>query len=214
MGVTGHLPQSMTEPFGALFTQGMVVHECYYQLDNDNKPVWFEPEKVRIEGEGDSRTATLVESGAPVNIGDIVKMSKSKKNIVDPDDIIASYGADCARWFMLSDSPPERDVIWTEAGVAGASRFMQRIWRLVDIVEEKGCELGSSMPSQFGDDAMALRRAAHKTVHQVSQNIEGLRFNVSVAQIYELVNHVQSLLAKMTRASTGPFARSVSCWYK
>ncbi len=196
MGATGHLPQGMNEPFGALFTQGMVVHECYFQLDRDQKPVWFEPDKVRIEGEGEARKAVLIENGEPVEIGDIVKMSKSKKNIVDPDDIIASYGADCARWFMLSDSPPERDVIWTEAGVAGASRFMQRVWRLIDTVEDKACDQGSPMPTAFCEEAWALRRAAHKTVHQVGHNIEGLRFNVSVAQIYELMNQVQSTAGK------------------
>ena len=118
-------------------------------------------------------------------IGAIEKMSKSRKNLVDPDDIIAGYGADCARWFMLSDSPPERDVIWTEAGVAGASRFIQRIWRMVDEIIAEGAAKGTERPATFGDDALALRRAVHKTLHQVGQNIEGLRFNVSVAQLYE-----------------------------
>ncbi len=192
MAEAGHLPPDMKEPFSALFTQGMVVHECYFQKTEDGKPIWLEPEKVHIEGEGGNRVATLVETGDPVCIGDIIKMSKSKKNIVDPDDIIASYGADCARWFMLSDSPPERDVIWTEAGVAGASRFIQRIWRLIGIVLEKGCEHSAQKPDTLCDEALALRRVAHKTVHQVGQNIEDLRFNVSVAQLYEFVNAVQS----------------------
>jgi len=192
MGDTGHLSTDMKEPFGALFTQGMVVHECYFQKTADDRQIWFEPEKINISGEGENRTATLVETGETVEIGDIVKMSKSKKNIVDPDDIIANYGADCARWFMLSDSPPERDVIWTEAGVVGAGRFMQRVWRFIDMIEEKEIQLNESRPSEFCEDALALRRAAHKTVNQVGQNIEGLRFNVSVAQLYEFVNHLQS----------------------
>ncbi len=192
MGASGHLPQGMKEPFGALFTQGMVIHETYKAEDGR----WLLPTEVRIEGDGDNRKAYEIESGSPVEIGSIEKMSKSKKNLVDPDDIIAGYGADCARWFMLSDSPPERDVIWTEAGVAGASRFMQRVWRLMETIAERGAERGSPMPTTFGDDALALRRAAHKTVHQVGQNIEGLRFNVSVAQIYELVNYVQGLSGK------------------
>jgi len=196
MGQTQHLPANMKEPFKALFTQGMVIHECYYQQSAYGKRIWFEPDKVRIEGEGSNRMATLIDTGEAVTIGDIVKMSKSKKNIVDPDDIIAAYGADCARWFMLSDSPPERDVIWTEAGVAGANRFMQRIWRLIDTIAEKGSECGSPKPKEFCDAALTLRRSTHKTVHQVALNIEGLRFNVSVAQLYEYVNFVQYNLKK------------------
>ena len=115
------------EPFAGLFTQGMVVHETYRAANGD----WIEPASVKIEGMGEARRATLLSTGAPVEIGSIEKMSKSKKNTIDPDDIIAAYGADTARWFMLSDSPPERDVIWTEEGVQGAWRFVQRLWRLV-----------------------------------------------------------------------------------
>ncbi len=117
----------MDEPFAGLFTQGMVVHETYRAKNGD----WVEPAEVKIEGMGDARHAVLASTGEPVEIGAIEKMSKSKKNTVDPDDIIAAYGADTARWFMLSDSPPERDVIWTEEGVQGAWRFVQRLWRLV-----------------------------------------------------------------------------------
>ena len=95
----------------------MVTHETYSRNGQ-----WLLPTEIKIEGEGDNRRATEIATGEPVQIGSIEKMSKSKKNLVDPDDIISAYGADCARWFMLSDSPPERDVIWTEAGVAGASR--------------------------------------------------------------------------------------------
>ena len=193
---TGHLPQGTKEPFNALFTQGMVVHEAYYQADDNGLPAWIEPKSVRIEGEGDERRAFHVETGEAVEIGDTVKMSKSKKNVVDPDDIIASYGADCARWFMVSDSPPDRDVIWTEAGVAGAGRFIQRVWRLVNEVVENGAAHGSEMPTEFGADAVALRRVAHKTLHQVSQNIEGLRYNVAVAQVYEFANALQSATNK------------------
>ena len=123
-------------------------------------------------------------------------MSKSRKNIVDPDDIIAHYGADCARWFMLSDSPPERDVIWTEAGVDGAGRFMQRVWRLVDEGADTAATTGTAKPAAFGPEATALRRAAHKTLDQVARTIEGLRFNVAVAQIYEFTNVLGSALGK------------------
>jgi len=151
---------------------------------------------VRIEGEGDQRRAYEIATGAPVQIGPVEKMSKSKKNLVDPDDIISTYGADCARWFMLSDSPPERDVIWTEAGVSGASRFMQRVWRLIDEALPKAAPKGSPKPGEFGPDADALRRAAHKALAKVSQNIETLRFNVAVAQIYEFASTLHAALGK------------------
>ncbi|MGI9477448.1 MAG: leucine--tRNA ligase [Hyphomicrobiaceae bacterium] len=188
---SGHLPQGTKEPFKALFTQGMVIHETYKADDGR----WLLPIEVTIEGDGDKRVATEVASGKPAEIGAIEKMSKSKKNLVDPDDIITGYGADCARWFMLSDSPPERDVIWTEAGVAGASRYIQRIWRMIHEIIEQGAAKGTEMPGKFGDEAMKLRRAVHKALHQVGQNIEGLRFNVAVAQLYEVANAIQSALA-------------------
>ncbi len=193
---TGHLPQGMKEPFKALFTQGMVVHETYFQRNDKGFPVWIEPKSVRFEGEGDGRRAVSVDTGEAVEIGDVVKMSKSKKNVIDPDDIITEYGADCARWFMLSDSPPDRDVEWTEAGVAGASRFIQRIWRLVNDVIAKGSARDAAKPAVFGEDATALRRAAHKALDNVGHNIESLRYNVAVAQIYEFANTLQASLAK------------------
>jgi len=184
---TGHL--HLKEPFEGLFTQGMVTHETY-KIGNR----WLLPSEVRIEGEGDKRRAYEIATGQPVEIGSIEKMSKSKKNLVDPDDIISTYGADCARWFMLSDSPPERDVIWTEAGVSGASRFMQRVWRLIHELLPKAAPKGSPKPAEFCSEALALRRAAHKTLYRVGQNIENLRFNVAVAQIYEFTGTLQSAL--------------------
>jgi len=189
MMATGHL--HVKEPFAGLFTQGMVTHETYSRNGR-----WLLPIEVRIEGEGDQRRAYEIATGEPVEIGSIEKMSKSKKNLVDPDDIISTYGADCARWFMLSDSPPERDVIWTEAGVSGASRFMQRVWRLIDEVLPKAAPKGRPKPSEFSADAEALRRASHKTLARVSQNIENLRFNVAVAQIYEFASTLQSALGR------------------
>ena len=190
MVATGHL--NVKEPFGGLFTQGMVIHETYSNRNGQ----WLLPSEVRIEGEGDQRRAYEIATGAPVQIGPVEKMSKSKKNLVDPDDIISTYGADCARWFMLSDSPPERDVIWTEAGVSGASRFMQRVWRLIDEALPKAAPKGSPKPGEFGPDADALRRAAHKALAKVSQNIETLRFNVAVAQIYEFASTLHAALGK------------------
>jgi leucyl-tRNA synthetase len=190
MTATGHL--DVTEPFAGLFTQGMVVHETY----KSGSGQWLLPAEVRIEGDGEARCAFELASGAPVEIGAIEKMSKSKKNLVDPDDIIAQHGADCARWFMLSDSPPERDVIWTEAGVAGAGRFIQRIWRLVDEVAEIAAPADAPMPAKFGAPADELRRACHKALAKVGGHIEALRFNVAVAQIYEFTSALQSTLGK------------------
>ncbi|MGE0627892.1 MAG: class I tRNA ligase family protein, partial [Hyphomicrobiaceae bacterium] len=113
----------------------------------------------------------------------------------DPDDIITHHGADCARWFMLSDSPPERDVIWTEAGVAGAGRFIQRVWRLVEDAADRAAAREAPMPAQFGPAAMQLRRAGHKAVSRVAGHVEGLRFNVAVAQIYEFASALQAALS-------------------
>ena len=163
MQATGHL-NTLKEPFEGMFTQGMVVHETYKGPDG-----WVTPVDVKVEEVDGKRSATLLSSGAPIEIGSIEKMSKSKKNVVDPDDIIASYGADTARWFMLSDSPPERDVIWTEAGVEGAHRFVQRIWRLIS---EAAPALAGVTPDAAGDgDAGAVSKAAHRTVKAVGEDI-------------------------------------------
>ncbi|MFL5218553.1 MAG: class I tRNA ligase family protein, partial [Microvirga sp.] len=136
-------------------------------------------------------------TGAPIAIGPIEKMSKSRKNTVDPDDIIASFGADTARWFMLSDSPPERDVIWTEEGVQGAARFVQRVWRLVGEIAEavgNGDAKANGSAAEDAPEALAIRKAAHRALAAVEEAIEGLRFNVAVAKIYELANALQALL--------------------
>ncbi|MGS1094431.1 leucine--tRNA ligase [Aquamicrobium terrae] len=180
MKATGHL-NTVEEPFEGLFTQGMVVHETYKGAQG-----WVTPAEIRIEEVDGQRKARLLADGTPVAIGPIEKMSKSKKNVVDPDDIIASYGADTARWFMLSDSPPERDVIWTEAGVEGAHRFVQRVWRLVsdavpvlsDVAPKAGTE----------GDALAVSRGVHKILKAVGEDIERLHFNRAVARLYELTN--------------------------
>jgi leucyl-tRNA synthetase len=195
MGVTGHLAANVAEPFAALFTQGMVVHETYKSQSGS----WLLPTEVRLEGEGDTRSAVEIATGQPATIGSIEKMSKSKKNLVDPDDIIGEHGADCARWFVLSDSPPDRDVIWTESGVTGAGRFIQRVWRIVeDVAGGQGSPKTEKKPDQMSPQANALRRAAHKALHNVSQNIEQLRFNVAIAQIYELTNAVSASLNQST----------------
>jgi len=155
------------EPFAALFTQGMVTHETYALGDGS----WLSPSEVRRDGED----YVHIESGAPVTAGRVVKMSKSKKNVVDPDAIIAQYGADAVRWFMLSDSPPERDLPWSEAGIEGCWRFVQRLWRL----------FGSLDPAATGEDKPLARRA-HQAIVAVGEDIEALAFNKAVARIYEL----------------------------
>jgi leucyl-tRNA synthetase len=167
----------------------MVVHETYRAKDGS----WVEPGDVRIEVNGTERRGFHVDTGAPIEIGAIEKMSKSKKNVVDPDDIIASYGADTARWFMLSDSPPDRDVIWTDEGVQGAARFVQRLWRLVgEIAERTGNSAG--MPAALGEPALTLRRASHRALHAVGLDIERLGFNRCIAHIYSLTNAIGKAL--------------------
>ncbi|EXL01515.1 leucine--tRNA ligase [Aquamicrobium defluvii] len=180
MKATGHV-NVVEEPFEGLFTQGMVVHETYKGPQG-----WVSPAELRIEEVDGQRRASLLSDGTPVSIGSIEKMSKSKKNVVDPDDIIASYGADTARWFMLSDSPPERDVIWTEAGVEGAHRFVQRVWRLVS----DAVPVLSGVAPETGTegDALAVSRGAHKILKAVGEDIERLHFNRAVARLYELTN--------------------------
>ncbi len=200
MMATGHL--GVAEPFKGLFTQGMVVHETYR-----NAAGWVEPAQVHVTGEGETRKAVLLSDSSPVEIGSIEKMSKSKKNVVDPDDIIASYGADTARWFMLSDSPPERDVIWTESGVEGAHRFVQRVWRLVSELGESA----SVSQSGEGPDGSSIRKTAHKTLKHVGADIERLGFNKSVARLYELVNELAPAAALVSSGKGNAELVSATC---
>jgi leucyl-tRNA synthetase len=195
MKATGHA--GLDEPFAGLFTQGMVVHETYQRQNGE----WVTPAEVKLEGSEDSRKATLIATGEPIIIGGIEKMSKSKKNTIDPDDIMGSYGADVARWFMLSDSPPERDVEWTERGVQGAFRFIQRLWRLVGEIAEAA---PITRPDSFSEPALAVRKAAHGALAKVSDAIETLHFNVGVAHIYEFANALGSAIARP--AATPDFA--------
>ncbi len=183
MHKTGHA--AIDEPFKGLFTQGMVTHETYKDADGS----WLFPEDVTSR-EGKTVRA---KTGAPVTVGSVESMSKSKKNVVDPDSIISAYGADTARWFMLSDTPPERDIEWTSGGVEGAHRFVQRVWRLVGDVAARTATAREA-PAKLEADAEHLRRATHKTVAGVTAAIERLRFNSGVAQIYELTNALSSAL--------------------
>jgi leucyl-tRNA synthetase len=158
------------EPFEGLFTQGMVCHETYRASDG----TWLLPEEVERTSGG---KVVRLSDKSPVEVGRSEKMSKSKKNVVDPDQIIRDYGADTARWFMLSDSPPERDLEWTEAGVAGAWRFQQRLYRLVTDALAGLPRPGTPKPASFSDEAMALRRGAHKAIAGVSADVEPFPFN-------------------------------------
>jgi leucyl-tRNA synthetase len=196
MQATGHL-NTLKEPFEGMFTQGMVVHETY-----KGPTGWVTPAEVKIEDADGKRAASLLSNGTPVEIGAIEKMSKSKKNVVDPDDIIGSYGADTARWFMLSDSPPERDVIWTEAGVEGAHRFVQRVWRMVS---EAAPALAGIQPQAASEgSAGAVSKAAHRAVKAVGEDISRLGFNRAVARIYELTNALQVPLAEVVEGKASP----------
>ncbi len=180
MKATGHI--AMDEPFAGMFTQGMVVHETYRKQDG----TFASPAEINIETIGDKRRATLLTTKETVEIGPIEKMSKSKRNTVDPDDIIGTYGADTARWFMLSDSPPDRDVIWSEEGVQGAGRFVQRVWRLVNTAAPHLPKPGTPI-DESNDAALALRRASHRTLAEISTSIERLRFNTAIARLYTFV---------------------------
>jgi leucyl-tRNA synthetase len=178
---TGWLPETCAEPFAALFTQGMVCHETYRSADGR----WLSPDEVEVGPAGVVERAT----GAPVAVGPSIKMSKSKKNVVDPERIIADYGADVARWFMLSDSPPERDVEWTAAGVEGAARHVQRVWRLLGqalpLLPAPGAPLGGEEGA-----ALSLRKITHRTIAGVTSDIEGFGFNKAVARLYEFLNAI------------------------
>ncbi len=178
---TGHLPEGAAEPFNALFTQGMVTHETYSTKDAQGRTVWHAPSEVVRTDSG-----AKLEDGTPVEIGPVIKMSKSKKNVVDPMEIIDQYGADTARWFVMSDSPPERDVEWTAAGADAAWKHLQRVWRLVAELEDTP----PAVDVKDGAGAIALRRLTHRTIADVTASIEGFSFNKGVAKLYELTNAV------------------------
>lgn len=171
----------VAEPFAGLFTQGMVTHETYKAQDGR----WLSPEEVRKDSAG----AIEIASGDVAEIGRIEKMSKSKKNTVDPEPIVDQYGADAVRWFMLSDSPPERDLEWSENGIEGAWRFVQRLWRLFD-----------GLADAQGEDK-DLDRKLHRTIAGVASDIEALTFNKSVARLYELVNAIEKAPPSASRAN-------------
>jgi leucyl-tRNA synthetase len=181
---------NIEEPFKGLFTQGMVTHETYRGVDGR----WLAPDEVSKDDSGQLIDA----AGAPASRGRVEKMSKSKRNTVDPEPIVSRYGADAVRWFMLSDSPPERDLEWSIGGIEGAARFVQRVWKLAT------AETGSKAPSAAvptGKDE-ALKRKLHRTICAAGEAIEALQFNKAVAQLYELVSMIEKAPASATRAES------------
>ena len=178
---------SVREPFAGLFTQGMVTHETYRRAGGE----WVEPGAVELVSEGNQRRAVLVETGEPLVIGDIEKMSKSKKNTVAPSEIFDAYGVDAARLFVLSDSPPDRDIQWTTGGVQGAWRFVNRVWDEFDSQPE-----GVATAAAADEAAQALRRATHKLIKQITDAIETFRFNSGIARLYEFLNLLKDNPAK------------------
>jgi leucyl-tRNA synthetase len=175
MHLTGHLPEKCKEPFNALFTQGMVTHAIYKTTGADGRPVYHYPEDVDLrDGKG------FLKDGSQVEIIPSAKMSKSKNNVVDPVAIIQQYGADTARWFVLSDSPPERDVEWTASGAEAAARHLARVYRIA-------AEVAEAEESPTGDDE-ALLREMHKAIHDVTQGVESFGFNASIARLYAFTN--------------------------
>ncbi len=178
----------VAEPFAGLFTQGMVTHETYSRPQGEGlPPMWFTPDEVERTG----TSATLKDDGLAVEIGRVIKMSKSKKNVIDPDAILGRYGADAVRWFVLSDSPPERDLAWSEAGIDGAWRFVQRVWRLAE----------DTATAADGAADVKLDRSVHRAIAAVTSDIDRLQFNKAVARLYELVGALE-------RSDAGPSRRA------
>ncbi|HTC84334.1 MAG TPA: leucine--tRNA ligase [Rhizomicrobium sp.] len=168
----------VAEPFAGLFTQGMVCHETYMDAEGN----WVSPDEI----EKRDGKAFFRDTGQEVKIGASEKMSKSKKNVVAPEPIIAEYGADTIRWFMLSDTPPERDIEWTDAGAEGCWRFVQRVWRLC--TEAKDLPVPGTPAAADDETSKSLRQATHKAIAAVTEHLEHLRFNSAVAQLYTLAN--------------------------
>ena len=176
MQICGHLPEKSREPFNALFTQGMVTHAIYQTIGDNGRPVYHYPDQVEMR---DSK-AFLKDGGQEVEIIPSAKMSKSKNNVVDPLAIISAYGADTARWFVLSDSPPERDVEWTAAGADAAFKHLNRVWRIAE-------EVAASDAGATAEDE-ALLREMHKAIRDVTLGVESFGFNAAIAKLYAFTN--------------------------
>jgi leucyl-tRNA synthetase len=193
MRLTGHI--EIDEPFASLFTQGMVIHSTF----RTRKGEWILPAEAMEKDGGWVHVST----GEELIIGPPEKMSKSKKNVIDPETIIEQYGADTARWFMLSDTPPERDIEWTESGVSGAWRFTQRLWRLINDISTLPLPEKDPPPGRH-EASLALRRSIHQTLYAVGLDIESLRFNRAIARIYELANILGASFGSLQSAPMSP----------
>ena len=200
MKLTGHL--GLKEPFANLFTQGMVIHETFKSKSGN----WVLPADVQKQGD----KWTQISTGDELSIGPAEKMSKSKKNVVDPEEIIDQYGADTARWFMLSDSPPERDIEWTESGVEGAWKFAQKLWRCITQISELSAESSANISENFTESAQQLRKVCHKTLSSIGEDIESLRFNRAIAHTHEFVNQLSNTLRINNRDEGDIFALTES----
>ncbi len=190
---TGHIPNKAIEPFSSLFTQGMVCHETY----KDKIGKWLAPNEVKeLKKDNNKRTFINIKTGSLVEVGQSVKMSKSKKNVVDPEDIIEQFGADTARWFMMSDSPPERDVEWTTAGVEAAWRHLQKVWRISYKIYDEGKKVNSANKFKIAlsenKEDNELLRASHNSIKNVTYCLTNFSFNKAVAQMYELTNFISN----------------------
>jgi leucyl-tRNA synthetase len=194
---------SVKEPFAGLFTQGMLTHETYRTQSGE----WVEPDDVKLDNAGGKRSAVRISTGESLTIGDIEKMSKSKKNVVSPEEVIDAYGVDAARLFVLSDSPPERDVQWTTGGVEGAWRFVNRVWAEFDGLD------GAQAADGDAEATLGLRRATHKSIKAVTDGFEGFRFNSAIARLYEFVNILKAsggASAEAKREALSVLARLIS----
>jgi leucyl-tRNA synthetase len=184
MQQSGHI--EIDEPFSGLFTQGMVNHATF----RDSEGNWVEPQNVINTSDNKAERA---DTGLPVEIGRVEKMSKSKKNTVDPTDVIEHYGADTARWFILSDSPPDRDMEWTNAGIEGAFRYINRVARIIDDRLSLIGVPAITIPEEFSSKALELRQITHKTILNITSDYENFHFNKSVARLYELTNAISAI---------------------
>ena len=171
---TGHI--ELDEPFKGLFTQGMVTHKTFKNKKGD----WINPMSINYKND-----KAFDQEGSSVLVGKVEKMSKSKKNVVDPSNIINLYGADTARWFMLSDSPPERDLEWTDSGIAGSFKFMNKLWDLVSGTVNDGFIFSQKPPSD------EIENKTNICIKKITENIESFSFNKAVANIHELINFIQ-----------------------
>jgi leucyl-tRNA synthetase len=203
MHKTGHV--AVDEPFRGLFTQGMVTHETY----KDGQGKWVQPDEVTMRDGKPVR----VETAEPITVGPVESMSKSKKNVVDPDSIISAYGADTARWFMLSDTPPERDIEWTAAGVEGAWRAVQRIYRLIRVASNEIVGPGASKPTELSKAASGLREVTTRRLNYITSDIESLKFNAAVARIYDFVRVLRTVVGnkKFAEDTTMKWALREAC---